>query len=255
MKGIDLNCDLGESFGAYTIGMDAGVMDYITSANVACGWHGGDPAVMARTVAMAQEKGVRVGAHPGFPDLMGFGRREMKLQKGEGYAYTLYQMGALWAFCKAQNIPMQHMKAHGTFYNMACKDIGLATEICKASRDFSREIVILAPLGSQFHVAAEELGLPFAGEFFADRAYNPDGSLVTRGLPGAMVEDAGVAAARVLKMAQEGTVTCMDGTELAIGCVSVCVHGDNAHAVDFVKLLRNSLEEAGIPVRPLGGLI
>ena len=255
MKGIDLNCDLGESYGAYTIGMDEAVMDYITSANVACGLHGGDPTVMAKTVALARDKNVRIGAHPGYPDIQGFGRREFKLAAGEAYGYTLFQLGALWAFCKAAGCELQHIKPHGALYNTACKDINLAREICRASRDVSAEVAVLAPFGSQLHQAALELGLPFAGEFFADRAYNPDGSLVARGTPGALIDDPEVASARVLKMAKIGTVTCIDGTELPVACVSVCVHGDNAHAVEVVKLLRATLEGEGIALRPLSQLI
>lgn len=255
MKAIDLNCDLGESFGAFSMGMDQEVMSYISSANVACGWHGGDPSVMGRTVEMAAGKGVRIGAHPSFPDLMGFGRREMALSPGEAYAYTLYQLGALGAFCAAGGINMQHVKPHGAMYNMACKDLKLATEICKASRDFDPRLAILAPVGSKLEQAAGQLGLPFAGEFFADRAYNPDGSLVPRSLPGAIITDAAQACGRTVRMAREGVVECIDGSVIKVCCISVCVHGDNAHAVELVSELKSGLEGEGIAIRPLGELL
>ena len=252
MNYMDLNSDLGESFGTYTLGMDEALMDVITSANVACGWHAGDPAVMEKTVRIAAEKGVAVGAHPGYPDLMGFGRREMKITPDEAYAYVLYQLGALNAFAKVRKVKLQHVKPHGALYNQACKDEKLAMAICRAAQDFDRDLMILAPYNSAFRTAAEALGQPFAAEFFADRAYMPDGSLVPRSQPGAVIHDPDEACRRVLQMAREGTVTCIDGTVLNMRCASVCVHGDNEAALASVKKIRAALEQEGVILRPMG---
>ncbi len=246
MAKIDLNSDLGESFGAYTLGRDPELMAYITSANVACGWHAGDPMVMQKTVRTALEHGVAIGAHPGYPDLLGFGRREMKITPDEAYGYVLYQLGALSAFVNAEGGSLQHIKPHGALYNQACKDIELASAVCRAARDFDPGLIVLAPFASAFRAGAEQLGLPFAGEFFADRAYLPDGNLVPRSQPGAVIHDAEVACRRVLQMAREGTVTCVDGSVLSMNCQSVCVHGDNAQALAAVQKIRAALEADGI---------
>lgn len=255
MHAIDLNSDLGESFGAYTLGMDEKLMEYITSANVACGWHAGDPLVMQKTIRAAAKNGVAVGAHPGYPDLMGFGRREIKITPEEAYTYVLYQLGALDAFARTEGVKIQHVKPHGALYNQACKDEKLAGAICRAAQAFDRELIVLAPYNSAFRTAAEAIGQPFAGEFFADRAYLPDGSLVPRSQPGAVIHDADEACRRVLQMAREGTVTCLDGTELTMRCVSVCVHGDNAEALATVKKIRGALEDDGVLLRAMKELI
>ena len=255
MHAIDLNSDLGESFGAYTLGMDEKLMEYITSANVACGWHAGDPLVMQKTIRAAAKNGVAVGAHPGYPDLMGFGRREIKITPEEAYTYVLYQLGALDAFARSEGVKIQHVKPHGALYNQACKDEKLASAICRAAQAFDRELIVLAPYNSAFRTAAEAIGQPFAGEFFADRAYLPDGSLVPRSQPGAVIHDADEACRRVLQMAREGTVTCLDGTELTMRCVSVCVHGDNAEALATVKKIRGALEDDGVLLRAMKELI
>jgi len=255
MFAIDLNSDLGEIFGAYTLGMDSKLMDHITSANVACGWHAGDPMVMEQTVRAAAEKGVAVGAHPGYPDLLGFGRREMKITPDEAYAYVLYQLGALDAFAGTHGVHIQHVKPHGALYNQACKDQKLASAICCAARSFSKDLIILAPFASEFRSAAEAIGQPFAAEFFADRAYLSDGSLMHRSRPGAVIHDAEEACRRVLQIVREGTVTCADGTILPMQCASVCVHGDNEAALSAVSLIRTGLEQAGIQVCPMKELI
>jgi UPF0271 protein len=255
MHAIDLNSDLGESFGAYTLGMDEKLMEYITSANVACGWHAGDPLVMQKTIRAAAKNGVAVGAHPGYPDLMGFGRREIKITPEEAYTYVLYQLGALDAFARTEGVKIQHVKPHGALYNQACKDEKLASAICRAAQAFDGELIVLAPYNSAFRTAAEAIGQPFAGEFFADRAYLPDGSLVPRSQPGAVIHDADEACRRVLQMAREGTVTCLDGTELTMRCVSVCVHGDNAEALATVKKIRGALEDDGVLLRAMKELI
>ncbi len=255
MQMIDLNSDLGESFGAYTLGLDNGVMEQITSANVACGWHAGDPLIMQKTVRMAAEKGVAIGAHPGYPDLLGFGRREMKITPEEAYGYVLYQLGALQAFASVEGVKLQHIKPHGALYNQACKDQQLASAICRAAKDFDQNLIVLAPWSSAFRTAAEHLGQPFAAEFFADRAYMPDGSLVPRGKPGAVIHDPDESCRRVLKMAKEGTVTCIDGTILEMHCVSVCVHGDNAEALETVRKIRTALTAEGISLCSMKELI
>ena len=255
MHRIDLNSDLGESFGAYTLGMDEGLMEYITSANVACGWHAGDPLVMQKTIRAAVKNGVAVGAHPGYPDLLGFGRREIKITPEEAYTYVLYQLGALDAFARTEGVNIQHIKPHGALYNQACKDEKLASAICRAAQAFDGDLIVLAPYNSAFRTAAEAIGQPFAGEFFADRAYMPDGSLVPRSQPGAVIHDADEACRRVLQMAREGTVTCIDGTELVMRCVSVCVHGDNVEALATVKKIRSALEGEGVLLCPMKELI
>jgi UPF0271 protein len=248
---IDLNCDLGESFGAYTIGLDGEVIPYITSANVACGYHAGDPLVMQSTVAACKAAGVAVGAHPGFPDLMGFGRRNLAAGPKEVKAFVQYQVGALKAFCAAQGVALAHVKPHGAMYNMAGKDIALARAIAEAVFEIDPKLILLALSGSKMIDAAQALGLPFAREVFADRAYEEDGSLVARGTPGAMIEDEDLAIRRVVGMVKHGTVTAVTGKEIPLRADSVCVHGDNAHALEFVKKIRAALEEEGIEVRAM----
>ena len=189
MYKVDLNSDLGESFGRYTLGMDADILQLVSSANVACGYHASDPLVMNKTIAMAKETGVRVGAHPGFPDLMGFGRRNMDVSPAEAKAYTLYQLGALDAFCKAHGVKMQHVKPHGAMYNMAGKDYALSKAICEAIYEYDKDLIVMALSGGELVHAAEDMGLKVAREVFADRAYEEDGSLVNRRKEGAMITD------------------------------------------------------------------
>ena len=249
---IDLNCDLGESFGNYTLGMDAEVIPYVSSVNVACGYHAGDPCVMEKTIRLAAEAGVGIGAHPGLPDLMGFGRRMMKISPAEARAYMLYQLGALGAFCKAKGVKMAHVKPHGALYNMAAKDAALAEAVVGAIRDYDDSLILLALANSGMTKAAERMGLAYANEVFADRAYEPDGTLVARTKPGAMIEDEDQAIARVIRMVKEGKVTAIDGSEVAIQADSVCVHGDGAKALLFVKKIREALLQENIDVQGLG---
>ena len=197
---VDLNSDLGESYGRYTIGMDERIIPLVTSANVACGYHASDPVVMQKTVREAKKAGIGVGAHPGFPDLMGFGRREMAVSPAEAKAYTLYQLGALAAFCQAEGVKLQHVKPHGAMYNMAARDYELARAICEAVAEFDRNLIVLALSGGEMVRAAGELGLRTAFEVFADRAYEEDGSLVNRRKPGAMITDEEEAIRRVIRM-------------------------------------------------------
>ena len=205
MPSIDLNCDLGESFGAYTIGMDAEILPYVTSANIACGFHAGDPSVMQKSVLLCKKYGVQVGAHPGLPDLQGFGRRRMAISPAEAEADVMYQIGALKAFCDAAGVPLHHVKPHGALYNMAARDPVLAVAVCRAVQAAAPGAVLLALSGSEMVKAANAIGLPVASEVFADRGYQADGSLVPRGAPGAMIEDEDTAIARVLQMAAQGT--------------------------------------------------
>ncbi len=249
---IDLNCDLGESFGNYTLGMDAEVIPYVSSVNVACGYHAGDPCVMEKTIRLAAEAGVGIGAHPGLPDLMGFGRRMMKISPAEARAYMLYQLGALGAFCKAKGVKMAHVKPHGALYNMAAKDAALAEAVVGAIRDYDDSLILLALANSGMTKAAERMGLAYANEVFADRAYEPDGTLVARTKQGAMIEDEDQAIARVIRMVKEGKVTAIDGSEVTIQADSVCVHGDGAKALLFVKKIREALLQENIDVKGLG---
>lgn len=255
MYRVDLNSDLGESFGRYTIGNDDKIIPLITSANVACGYHASDPVVMDKTLAMAREAGIRVGAHPGYPDLMGFGRRNLNVSPEEAKAYTLYQLGALNAFCRAHQLKMQHVKPHGAFYNMAAKDYGLSKAICQAVKEFDDRLIVLALSGGELARAAKDMGLRTALEVFADRAYEEDGSLVNRRKEGAMVTDEKVAIARVVRMIKEKKVTAITGKDIPIQADSVCVHGDGAKALAFVEKIRRTLTEEGIEICSLDEIV
>ena len=235
MSCVDLNCDLGESFGAYTIGLDAQVIPHVSSVNIACGYHAGDPVVMEKTVALAKEHGVAIGAHPGFPDLMGFGRRPMNITPAEAVAYVKYQMGALLAFVQPQGLKLQHVKPHGALYNMAAKDEALAKAIAQSVASVDSNIRLM--------------GLPVISEVFADRAYNDDGSLVNRKLPGAVIHDAQQAAARAVMMAKEHKVISINSKEIPLQADSICVHGDNAQAIELVCTIRSALQAEGIAIK------
>ena len=252
---IDLNCDMGESFGRYTIGNDEAMMPYITSANIACGLHAGDPLVMERTVRLAQEHGVGIGAHPGFPDLQGFGRRVMQLAPEEAEAFVLYQVGALAAFAKAAGAELVHVKPHGALYNLAARDRPLAEAIARAVARFSRQLILVGLANSLLVEAGLEAGLPVAREAFADRAYEADGSLRSRRLPGAVLEDPAQAAEQVVRIAQEGLVVACTGEEVPVQAETICLHGDTPTAVEIAKTIRGELEAAGIEVVPMGNLV
>ena len=251
MNKVDLNCDLGESFGAYKIGLDSEVIPFISSANIACGYHASDPIVMSKTVKMCRENGVAVGAHPGFPDLMGFGRRDMNVSPAEAKAYVMYQIGALDAFCKANGLTIQHIKPHGAMYNMAGKDYALAKAICEGIREINSEYILLGLSGSNLIKAAEDVGLRAAKEVFADRGYMDDGSLVPRTQEGAMITDEDVMIRRVITMVKDGVVETVSGKIIPIKADSVCVHGDGEKAVAFVKRIRTELTYAGIEIAPM----
>ncbi len=251
MYRVDLNCDLGESFGAYVMGMDDKVIPHITSANVACGYHASDPVVMERTVALCKAHNVAVGAHPGFPDMMGFGRREMRLTPAEAKACMLYQIGALDAFCRAAGVRLAHVKPHGALYNMAARDTALARAICQAIRDYDKSLVLLALAGSEMVRAAREMGLPVAREVFADRGYEEDGSLVSRQKPGAIIVDEEETIARVVRMVTEGKVKAVTGRDVSVQADSICIHGDGEHAVAFAQRIREVLISSGVRLLPL----
>jgi UPF0271 protein len=251
MYRVDLNCDLGESFGAYVLGMDDKVIPNITSANVACGYHASDPVVMEKTVALCKTHHVAVGAHPGFPDLMGFGRREVRVAPAEAKAYILYQIGALDAFCRAAGLKLNHVKPHGALYNMAARDAALARAVCQAVREYDKTLVLLALAGSEMVRAAQEMGLPVAQEVFADRGYEEDGSLVSRQKPGAMIADEEEAIARVVRMVTEGVVKSVTGRDIPVRADSVCIHGDGEHALVFAQKIREALTSSGVRLMPL----
>ena len=252
---VDLNSDLGESFGRYTIGMDDKIIPMITSANVACGYHASDPVVMNKTLAMAKEAGIRVGAHPGFPDLMGFGRRNLSVSPEEAKAYTLYQLGALDAFCRTNGLKMQHVKPHGALYNMAAKDYELSKAICEAIKEFDQKLIVLALSGGELAHAAKDMGLRTALEVFADRAYEEDGTLVNRRKEGAMITDENLAISRVVRMIKEKKVTAITGKDIPIQADSVCVHGDGEKALAFVEKIRAALQDEGIEICSLDEIV
>ena len=251
MYKVDLNSDIGESFGAYKMGDDAAVMDAVTSANVACAFHAGDPLVMKKTIKNCAEKGVAVGAHPGYPDLVGFGRRNMKCTPEEEYADCLYQIGALSAFCCANGLCLQHVKPHGAMYNQAAKDPELARSIAQAVKDSGKDVILMGLANSEFEKAAKEMGVPFAAEALADRGYMADGSLVPRSQPGAIIHDVEAAAKRVVRMVTEGTVEAVDGTVINFRPHSICMHGDTPEAVEMAKAVRSALQAAGVKVTNL----
>ncbi|MEW9095600.1 MAG: 5-oxoprolinase subunit PxpA [Clostridiaceae bacterium] len=255
MLKVDLNSDLGESFGNYKIGLDEEVIKYVTSVNIACGWHAGDPEVMEKTIKIAKENGVAVGAHPGFLDLMGFGRRNLSVNPGEMKAYVKYQLGALMAFAKAKDEKIQHVKPHGAMYNMAAKDWALAIAIAEAIYEVDKDIILLGLANSELIKAGEHVGLKVANEVFADRAYNADGTLVARSKEGAVIHNADIALSRVIKMIREGKVTAITGEDVEINAQSICVHGDNPEAVEFVKKIKTKLQDEGIEVTAISNFV
>lgn len=245
---IDLNSDLGESFGNYEIGMDDEIIKLVSSVNIACGWHAGDPNVMAKTVKKAIMNGTAIGCHPGFPDLMGFGRRVMKVSPLELKNYVKYQIGALNAFVQSEGGRLQHVKPHGAMYNMAAKDKSLADAIAEAVYEVDPELILMGLSGSYLLESAKERGLKTASEVFADRAYQSDGSLVPRSQEGAVIHDKEKAVSQVVQMVKENTVTSIDGQVISIDAESICVHGDNEQALAFVKLIHKRLDEEKIQI-------
>ena len=255
MKKIDLNCDLGESFGNYKIGLDDEVIRHISSATVACGFHASDPLVMQKTVALANENGVCIGAHPGFPDLVGFGRRNMSVSPSEAKALVQYQIGALDAFCKAAGVKLCHVKPHGALYNMAGKDEILALAVCEGIFEYDSNLILLGLSGSKMIEAGKKIGLRTASEVFADRAYEADGSLVARSKPGAVITDENLAVSRVVEMVKNGRVTSITGNEIEIKADSICLHGDGVKAVEFAKRIKEELLKNDVEIVPLRELV
>ena len=252
---INLNADLGESFGAWTMGEDAALLGVVNSANIACGFHAGDPLVMRNTVRTALAAGVGLGAHPAYPDLQGFGRRPMTLAPAELEAVILYQIGALAGMAAAEGGRLSHVKPHGALNNQACEDAALADVVARAVRDFDRELVLLAPALSELQAAGQRAGLAVAAEIFADRAYTDAGTLVPRSRPGAVLHDADAVVAHVLRMLQAGGIVAASGKLLPTAMHSICVHGDTPGAVDNARRLRAALKAAGWQMAGLNEVI
>lgn len=249
---IDLNCDLGESFGQYTMGQDEEVIKYVTSVNIACGYHAGDHNVMSKTVQLAKKYGVGVGAHPGFQDLAGFGRREMSVSATDIYHSIIYQLGALQAFCSIYGVELRHVKPHGALYNMAAKNYELAEAIATAVKDFNAGLMLVGLANSELIRAGEMIGLKTVSEVFADRAYQKDGMLTPRTNKNAVIEDADRAAQQILQIVKHGKVQAVTGEVIPLKGDTICVHGDNEHALQLVKTIKERLLSEGIKVDKVG---
>lgn len=249
MYRVDLNCDLGESYGSYKIGIDEEILKFVTSANIACGFHAGDPTVMSKTVRLALKNGVSIGAHPGLPDLVGFGRRNMDISPEDAYDMVVYQIGALNAFVKAEGGKMQHVKPHGSLYNMAAKDVLLAEAIAKAVHAVDSELILFGLSGSELIKAGEKAGLRTASEVFADRTYQQDGSLTPRSNKDAIITNSENAIKQVIKMVAEKKVLCQQGFDIPIKADTICIHGDSSHALAFAEEINKQLKECKISIK------
>jgi UPF0271 protein len=253
VSAIDLNSDVGESFGNYKLGMDADVIPLISSANIACGYHAGDPAVMRQTVALARKHGVALGAHPGLPDLVGFGRRSMDVTLEEIRDFVTYQIGALQATAALQGERLQHVKPHGALYNMAARNPAIWDAVAEVMAKLDARLILFVMAAAdrpELEAIGRRRGIRIAFEFFADRAYNSDGSLVSRKLAGAVIHDNDAVAAKVLKFVKEGKVHTIEGSEIVLKAETICVHGDNPKALALVKKIRETLKTAGVAVKP-----
>ncbi|WP_029191210.1 5-oxoprolinase subunit PxpA [Ornithinibacillus scapharcae] len=248
---IDLNCDMGEGFGVHSFGLDDELMDVITSANIACGGHAGDSEVMDYTVRLAKEKGVAIGAHPSYPDLVGFGRRYMGLSPEEIYRLMIYQIGSLQAFCSVHNVSLHHVKPHGALYNVAAKDKSIADAIAKAIYDLDSSLILYGLAGSELLTAGKARGLAIASEVFADRTYQADGSLTPRNDERALIIDSDKAVEQVKQIVLNKEVEAIDGTVIPMIADTICVHGDSSKALSFVLRLKEELHQAGIKVTSL----
>ena len=251
VKKIDMNSDVGESFGNYKLGLDEEVIPLISSANIGCGFHAGDPTVMRHTIAIAKKAGVALGAHPGYPDLIGFGRRAMEASMEEINDYVTYQIGALQAFATAQGLKLQHVKPHGALYNMAVQNSEIWDAVSEAIAAIDPDLILFVLAGvdrEKLERIGAKHGIRIAYEFFGDRAYNPDGSLVSRKEPGAVIHDHQFVAEKVLKMVTDGKVDCIDGSQIELAADTICVHGDNPAALELVKNIRNTLLNAGVEI-------
>ncbi|MBP6826853.1 MAG: LamB/YcsF family protein [Saprospiraceae bacterium] len=251
MVSVDVNCDMGEGFGPWPMGHDAALMQYITSANIACGFHAGDPAIMRETVRLALKHHVAIGAHPGFPDLQGFGRREINMSPEDVFVMVLYQIGALQAIAKAEGGTVHHVKPHGALYNMAARDRKLADAIARATQQSGTEMVLYGLSGSALIEAGNAIGLRTASEVFADRTYRDDGSLTPRNQINALIEDAGQAVAQAFQMVQKQSVISATGRRVDLVSETLCLHGDGAHALEFAIAIHGAFREAGIEMKAL----
>ena len=249
MVSVDVNCDMGEGFGPWPMGHDAALMQYITSANIACGFHAGDPAIMRETVRLALKHHVAIGAHPGFPDLQGFGRREINMSPEDVFVMVLYQVGALQAIAKAEGGTVHHVKPHGALYNMAARDRKLADAIARATQQSGTELVLYGLSGSALIEAGNAIGLRTASEVFADRTYRDDGSLTPRSQINALIEDTGQAVAQAFQMVQKQSVTTTTGRRIDLISETLCLHGDGAHALEFAIAIHSAFREAGIEMK------
>lgn len=252
---VDLNCDMGESFGTYTLGNDRVILDYVSSANIACGFHAGDPATMRETVKLALEKNVGIGAHPGLQDLAGFGRRHMAVTPQEVYDLVIYQIGALYGFVKAEGGKLQHVKAHGGLYNMAVTDAKLSEAIAEAVYKIDPELVLFGLSGSEIIKAGDKIGLRTANEVFSDRTYQPDGTLTPRSQDNALITDPDAAIQQVIRMVKENKVTTTQGTDASLKADTICIHGDGKTAKEFAMHISSSLKEAGIDIQHIQKIV
>ena len=248
MPTIDLNCDMGESFGVYTLGADEAVMASVSSANIACGFHAGDPTIIRRTIRLARAAGVAIGAHPGFPDLAGFGRREMRVEPADVENMVLYQIGAVAALARSEGMALSHVKPHGALYNLAVRNPALADAVARAVAAFDASLILFGLPGSEIVRAGEARGLATAREGFSDRSYEPDGALTPRSRGGAVIDDIETVAARAVRMATEGTVVAADGSVIPMRVETICTHGDTPGAQQLTGAIRRALERAGVAI-------
>ena len=252
---VDVNCDMGESFGAYQMGHDEEILDFVTSANIACGFHAGDPTTMRKTVKLALEKNVGIGAHPGLPDLVGFGRRVMQLSPQEAYDLVLYQLGALYGFVKAEGGQLQHVKPHGALYNMAAQNQTLSEAIAEAVYKMDPELILFGLAGSELIKAGKKIGIRCANEVFSDRTYQQDGSLTSRSNPDALIKDQTIAIQQVIRMVKEGKVHSLQGVDVSINADTICIHGDGEHALAYAKYISSALNEEQIKMAKISEFI
>jgi len=252
---METTCDVGESFGAWRMGYDEHTLASVSSANSACGFHAGDPATMRETVRAAARLNVSCGAHPGYPDLVGFGRRDMTVSPEEAAADLAYQVGALWAIARAEGVTLRHVKPHGALYNRAARDRALALALAHAVRALDLGLVLVGLAGSAMEQAAREAGIALAGEAFADRAYNSDGSLVSRSRPGAVIDDPTIVARRAVSIARDGSIETYDGGRIDLASHTICVHGDTEHAAQIARAVKEAIIAAGIRIEPLWKIV
>jgi UPF0271 protein len=252
MPTIDLNCDMGESFGAWKMGSDEALMDHVTSVNIACGFHAGDPSTIRSTIDTAIAKGVAIGAHPSYPDLQGFGRRNMAIPPNEVYEIVLYQVAALKGMCEALGSRLHHVKPHGALYNHAAKSAEISSAIVAAVKAVDQSLIFYGGSGTVMISSADRIGLKSASEVFADRSYQSDGSLTPRDRPGALIDDPAVAAKQALQMVKDAEVTTMTGETIPMKAETICIHGDGPHALDFATTLRKAFDEHNVTVSTIG---